>query len=270
MTGLDVIIVAHDAGALLERCVASAVAQVPSDRVLVVDAESSDGSVEAASGAHPGVNVTRALNRGFAASNNVGLAATSDRYALLLNPDAELRPGAVDALVACAQSNPRAAIIGAKVLNANGSRQANQAGRFPSLLQVLGLRVWRAWQKLRGNAALSPRDFDRARERDWVTGACMLVRRAAVDEAGLMDEGYFLYYEDIEWCHRMRDRGWTVLQESAAEVVHHLGQAGGSSEAGSRAYRESFLRYCDQYHLWGLKAAARLGLAARGAGGGAA
>jgi GT2 family glycosyltransferase len=255
---VDVIVVAHDSGELLERCVASAVEQVPADRVLVVDAASTDGSVEAALAVHPSVRSMAAENRGFAASNNLGIADTAGEFVLLLNPDAELRPGTLASLLKAAHDRPRAAIVGAKVFNPDGSLQANQAGRFPSLAQVVGLRLWRLWQRARGNRALSPRDFESTRERDWVTGACMLVRRAAIDEAGPMDEGFFLYYEDIEWCHRMRDHGWSVVQEPGAEVVHHLGGAGGGSAAGRRAYRESFYRYCDLYHLTGLRAAARL------------
>jgi len=255
---VDVVVVAHNAGPLLERCIASAAGQVPPQRVLVIDAQSRDGSVEAAAAAYPGIRVQAAENRGFAASNNLGIAGTSGEYVLLLNPDAELRPGAVGRLVAAAQERPRAAVVGAKVRNPDGSLQANQAGRFPSLAQVIALRLWRAWQRLRGNSAMSPRDFDRTRERDWVTGACMLVRRAAIEDAGPMDDAFFLYYEDVEWCHRMRDHGWVVLQEPDAEIVHHLGGAGGGSAAGRRAYRESFYRYCDLYGLRGLKAAARL------------
>jgi N-acetylglucosaminyl-diphospho-decaprenol L-rhamnosyltransferase len=260
---LDVIIIAHDSGELLVRCIASACEQVPADRVVVLDAESRDGAVERALVAHPGITTRRVPNDGFAASNNIGLSMTSGRYALLLNPDAELLPGAVLAMVACAEAHPSAGIVGAKVLSPDGSLQANQSGRFPSLPQVVGLRLWRLWQRTRGNPELSPRDFDEPREVDWVTGACMLARREAIDAVGPMDAAYFLYYEDTEWCHRMRDHGWNVVVEPAAGVVHHLGGSGGRSEAGERAYRESFVRYCDQHGLWGLRTAARLGLSVR-------
>jgi N-acetylglucosaminyl-diphospho-decaprenol L-rhamnosyltransferase len=260
---IDVIIVAHDAGSLLLACVESVVAQVSENRMVVVDSGSSDGSVDAVQAIRPGPRVIGVENRGFAAANNAGIAATKGAYALLLNPDAELRPGAIESLVRCAEARPRAGIVGAKVLNSDGSLQANQGGRFPSLGQVIGLRLWRAWQRIRGNIAYSPRDFTEPRRIDWVTGACMLVRRSAMDEVGAMDEGYFLYYEDTEWCHRMRDNGWEVWQTPDAEVVHHLGQAGGSGKLAAKAYRESFWRYCDQHRLWGLKAASRVLLALR-------
>jgi N-acetylglucosaminyl-diphospho-decaprenol L-rhamnosyltransferase len=262
---VDVIVVAHNAGGLLRACVDSAVCQAPPERVIVVDSGSTDGSVDVVKGSHPAVRIVCVENRGFAAANNVGLKATTGAYAILLNPDAELAEGAVQALVRCAELHPRAAIVGAKVLGPDGSLQSSQSGSYPTLPQVLGLRVWRAWQRLRGNTAYSPKDFSRARMIEWVTGACMLVRRSAIEEVGPMDEGYFLYYEDTEWCHRMRDHGWEVWQAHDARIVHRRGQSGGQSEFARRAYRESFFRYCDQYHLWGLKASARAGLMFRSA-----
>ncbi len=95
----------------------------------------------------------------------------------------------------------------------------------------------------------------------------MLVRREAIDAVGPMDERFFLYMEDVEWCHRMRDGGWQVLIEPAASVVHHLG---GSTSSGvaARAYRDSFNRYCELYGLWGLRAVAALGQTLRAAMGG--
>jgi len=83
-----------------------------------------------------------------------------------------------------------------------------------------------------------------------------------------MDEAFFLYYEDIEWCHRMKDHGWEVVLDPGARVLHHLGMAGASGSRVAAAYRESLERYCDLYNLWGLKALARLGLALRRASGG--
>jgi len=97
----------------------------------------------------------------------------------------------------------------------------------------------------------------------------MLVRRAAVDDVGPMDEEFFLYYEDTDWCHRMRDRGWRVLLEPGASVVHHLGRSAAPEARIAEAYRASFRRYCDLYGLWGLKTLARAGLSFRRLFGGA-
>jgi N-acetylglucosaminyl-diphospho-decaprenol L-rhamnosyltransferase len=260
---VDVIIVAHNAGPLLEPAVASAAREAGEDRVVVVDAASSDGAVAGVVLAHPRVTAVSAPNDGFAASNNIGIAATSGRYVLLLNPDAELMPGALAALVAYGEAHPRTGVIGAKVLNADGTLQPMSFGTFPSLPQVLSLRLWRLWQRLKGNEGLNPRDFAEPKRVDWTTGAAMLVRRAAIEDAGAMDAGFFLYYEDVEWCHRIRDHGWDVMIEPKAEAVHHLGRSDAPSDFILNAYRESFYRYCDEYGLWGLRLAARVGLSLR-------
>ena len=260
---VDVLIVAHNAGPLLEPAVASAAREAREDRVVVVDAASTDGAVAGVALAHPRITTIFAPNDGFAASNNLAISTTSGRYVLLLNPDAQLKPGAVDALVAYADAHPRAAVVGAKILNADETVQAMSFGPFPSLPQVIGLRFWRLWQRLYGNKVLSPHDFSQPKSVDWTTGAAMLVRRDAIEDAGAMDAGYFLYYEDVEWCHRMRDHGWDVAIEPAAEAIHHLGRADVPSDFVLNAYRESFFRYCDTYHLWGLRLAARIGLGLR-------
>jgi GT2 family glycosyltransferase len=265
---VDVVIVAHNAGDLLLSAAASAAEQAGSDAVWVVDAESTDGSIEKLRAAYPAVHIFPVPNDGFSASNNRGIELTGGSYVLLLNPDAELAPDALATLIATAEMTPRAAIVGPAVLNPDGTAQANSFGRFPSLITALGLRVQRAAESAAGNSAHSPVLPARAKSVDWVTGAAMLVRRAAIEDAGMMDEGFFLYYEDTEWCHRMRDHGWDVILEPAAKVIHHLGTAGAPKGRVAEAYRASFYRYCDLYGLWGLKGLARVGVAARSALGG--
>jgi GT2 family glycosyltransferase len=239
--------------------------------VFVVDAESTDGSVDsllAASTDKPeaeagNVKILPVANAGFAAGNNRGIEAGDAPFVLLLNPDAALLPGALDPLLSTARARSRAGIVGALVMNADGTVQANSYGRFPTLLNTIGLRLWRIAQSLQGNAGLSPRRPTSTIPVDWVTGAAMLVRREAIAEVGLLDEGFFLYYEDVDWCHRMHAGGWEVILEPDAMVVHHLGRSATPSADIAKAYRESFFRYCDLYGLWGLKACARVGLALR-------
>ncbi len=233
----------------------------------VVDAQSTDGSVEAlgvdGKGSRDAVHIMRVANNGFAAGNNRGIAAGSAPFVLLLNPDATLGPGALEALLATAEAWPQAAIVGALIRGPAGGVQSGSFGRFPSLPAVAGLHLWRLAQRLRRNTQLSPKAPRRTAPVDWVTGAAMLVRRAAITEVGGLDEGFFLYYEDIDWCRRMRAGGWEILLEPAAKVVHHLGGSEGPRAAISEAYRTSFFRYCDLYGLWGLKAVSRAGLALR-------
>lgn len=267
--GCDVVIVAHNSGRLLHDAVASAIDQAGAERVWVMDAESTDGSVETLRQSASRVHLVPVSNLGFAASNNRGIELTDSAFVLLLNPDAILLPGALDALLATAEADARAGIVGAQILSPEGTVQEGSYGRFPSLVETLRLRLWRAAQRLRGNPTLSPEASPSTTSVDWVTGAAMLVRRSAIDDIGPMDEGFFLYYEDTEWCHRMRDHGWHVLLEPKARVVHHLGTSVASEPSVARAYRASFYRYCDLYGLWGLKMLARLGLALRRLTGGA-
>jgi N-acetylglucosaminyl-diphospho-decaprenol L-rhamnosyltransferase len=266
---LDVVIVAHNPGHLLIEAVASAVEQAGAERVWVMDADTSDGSIEVLLRQGHAVHVVPVRNPGFAAANNRGIQLTSSPFILLLNPDAVLCPAALDALLVTAKANPRAGIVGPLVMNTDASVQANSFGRFPSLVTSLGLHLWRIIQRLRGNVRLSPKAPTSTRSVDWVTGAAMLVRRAAVDDVGPMDEGFFLYYEDVEWCHRMRDHTWDVLLEPEARVVHCLGGSAAPRDTVARAYRASFYRYCGLYDLWGLKALSRLGLSLRRLFGGA-
>jgi GT2 family glycosyltransferase len=260
---VEAIIVAHDPGEVLLDAVASAVVETSAAAVLVIDAGSTDGSIERMSIAHPGVRVLPVENRGFAAGNNRGLEATAAPYVLLLNPDAVLAPGALAALVSAMDAEPRTAIVGPKVVDPGGGIQAGSWGRFPTLAVRTGLALRRLARRLTGRRDVPSLPAQR-REVDWVTGAAMLVRREAVADAGPMDEAFFLYYEDIEWCHRMRDHGWSVLLEPAATVTHYLGTSAGQGPATAAAYRQSFERYCDLYGLWGLRLAGRIGVALRG------
>ncbi|NLT34808.1 MAG: glycosyltransferase family 2 protein [Gaiellales bacterium] len=265
---VDVVIVAHNSGSLLEEAVASAVAEAGADHVWVVDAGSTDGSVAAVHARGFGVRVLHTGNFGFAAANNLGIAATEAPYVLLLNPDAVLSRGGLDKLMWTAESDPRAGIVGPLVLNPDGSVQADSFGRFPSLVTTLKAYAWRLRERRQGNRALSPPAPTSTQQVDWVTGACMLVRRAAIEDAGPMDEGFFLYYEDVDWCLRLREQGWKVLLAPGARVTHYLGRSQATGSTRSVAARASFCRYCDLHGLWGLKLLSRCKLALRRVGGG--
>ncbi|MDR3685363.1 MAG: glycosyltransferase family 2 protein [Coriobacteriia bacterium] len=266
---VEVVIVAHNAGELLGDAVRSAAEQAGAANVWVMDAESSDGSVQREASQAQGVHFVAVPNRGFSASNNRGIEATRSPFVLLLNPDARLEPGALEALLASAEAHLKAGAIGPAILNPDGSAQANSFGRFPTLATTIALRFQRLAENLSGNSTHSPRLPAATTPVDWVTGAAMLVRRSAIEDAGKMDERFFLYYEDTEWCHRMRDHAWEVLLEPAARVTHHLGGSGAPQGRAAAAYRDSFYRYCDLYGLWGLKAFASVGLSVRKVFGGA-
>lgn len=268
---VDVVIVAHDSGTLLECAVGSVQDQVAPGRVIVVDSGSTDGSVATLAAAHPDVRVIRVENRGFAAANNAAIAVTSGEFVLLLNPDAMLEERCVEPLASRAKANRTAGVVAPLVTDPDGRTQDGSFGPFPTLVRVIAMRVNRFVHRFgKGKDARPWLEIHGTTPVDWVTGACMLVRRAAIDAVGPMDEGFFLYYEDVEWCHRMRDGGWTVLIEPTTTCVHARGGSGGGSRETQREYRKSFYRYCKLYHLRGLSFAARIGLTARQAVGGRA
>jgi GT2 family glycosyltransferase len=266
---VDAVIVAHDSGPLLAEAVASIEGQVPVGRVVVVDAGSIDGSVDAMLAEHPDVRVIRTENRGFAAANNVGIKATSGKFVLLLNPDAVLEELGLRSLVSRVNANRTVGIVAPRVTNEDGSTQLGSFGGFPTLRHLLNLRLNSIIVRLSGGHFGGRVDVIGTTPVDWVTGACMLVRRSAIDAVGPMDEGFFLYYEDVEWCHRMHDAGWTVLIEPDSTCVHARGgSGGGESKVAQAAYRASFYRYCKLYKLGALAFATRIGVASRKAAGG--
>lgn len=262
---VDVVIVAHDSGTLLEGAVGSVEGQVAPGRVVVVDSGSSDGSVATLAAAHPEVRVIRVENRGFAAANNAGIAATTGEFVLLLNPDAMLEERCVEPLAYRARANRTAGIVAPIVTDPDGRTQDGSFGPFPTLVRVIATRVNRFVHRFgKGKDARPWLEIHGTTPVDWVTGACMLVRRGAIDKVGPMDEGFFLYYEDVEWCHRMHDGGWQVLIEPTTTCVHARGGSGGGAAAAQKQYRKSFYRYCKLYHLRGLAFAAHIGLNVRG------
>jgi N-acetylglucosaminyl-diphospho-decaprenol L-rhamnosyltransferase len=227
------IVVTFDALPWIERCLES-LAGVPT---VVVDNGSTDGTVDVVRERFPDVEFVESENRGLGAGWNVGIRRTSSRYVLLLNSDAWLAGGALARLVTFADRRPEAAIVAPRLLNPDGSLQRSVRG-FPTL--------WRLATEYFFLRKLAPRspvlngfyaggfDHDEVREAEFVMGACMLVRRSAIDQVGLLDEDFFLFSEETDWCYRYVQAGWQVLFFPGAECVH----VGGASHGG-RLYREN-------------------------------
>jgi GT2 family glycosyltransferase len=199
--------------------------------VWVVDNASADGSAAAvrawrpAEGKLPVQLIENQHNAGFAAANNQAIVASAGRYILLLNSDAIARPGSIERLVRFADERPNAGLVGAMLLNPDGSYQGSFAD-FPSLRSELlsasglGERLFGRWYPNYG-----PGHAQAARQVDYIQGACMLARRAAVDQVGLLDEAYFMYNEETDWCLRMRRAGWENWYVPGARIVHYGGQS---------------------------------------------
>lgn len=252
---LTTLVVSWNTRDLLARCLASVERELEASglrgEIVVVDNASTDGTPEMVRERFPAASlVALDENRGFAASNNLALEWARGAAVLLLNPDAELLPGALSALWRALHAAPHIGMAGALLLNPDGSVQS--AGyRFPGLVQVL-LDFFPVHPRLVGsglNGRISPGDGLSPIAIDHPLGACMLVRRAVVDAVGGMDEGYFLYSEEIDWCRRIAQAGWTIVTAPAARVIHHGGQSTSQvPDAMFLQLHRSRARYFRRYH----------------------
>jgi GT2 family glycosyltransferase len=236
-----IIIVSFNCREELRQCLRS----VPATRVVVVDNASTDGSAEMA-------HIANKTNRGFAAACNQGIAATTEPFVLLLNPDTVNPP--LQQLLDCMETNPEAGACGPRILNPDGSPQIS-CRRFPT------------WWRM-ALAELGLRNFyyvrHPGREVEQLMGSCLLLRRAALEEVGLLDERFFLYFEEVDLCWRLKNAGWKILFVDDATITH----TGGASSRPVRAealrhrYESLFTFYRKHYPAWHLavlKCAAQLG-----------
>jgi N-acetylglucosaminyl-diphospho-decaprenol L-rhamnosyltransferase len=238
----------------LRRCLQSLPGGAPRTplEVFVVDNASTDGSAEMVAAEFPDVHLLRnSENRGFAHANNVALRECTGDYILLLNPDTLVHGGALDTLVADMESHPDAGIGGAKLLNPDGSLQYS-CRRFPTF--ATGIFRNSALGKLfPGNALVRDylmTDFDHATiaEVDWVSGAALCIRRAAMAQIGLLDEIFFMYCEDVDWCYRAGQAGWTVRYFPASIITHVIGRSSDQAvERMVRAHHHSMGLYFDKH-----------------------
>jgi hypothetical protein len=224
MTEVSAVVVTYNAAPWIERSLSSL--RGTDAEVIVVDNGSTDGTLELVREKFPEARLLEQENRGFGAGNNAGMRAASGRYFLLLNPDAWLTDGALDRLVAFADEHPEAAIVGPRLLNPDGSLQRSVRG-FPSPWRIATEYFFLRKLAPRSHAlnALFAEQFDHesVREAEYLFGACLLVRREAVDSVGGFDEDFFLMSEEVDWCYRFRQAGWNVLFYPGAEVFHVVG-----------------------------------------------
>ena len=240
MLDVSIIVVNWNTRDLLADCLNSLTQKVEDFdlEIIVVDNASTDGSPAMLQRAFPQVRLlANEENVGFARANNRGMAASHGRYLLLLNSDAFLQPGALPALVSVAEARPPAGIVGAQLLHPDGSFQASHTA-FPTLwsefliLSGLGRALFGRWYPSHG-----PEEARGPQPVDYVEGACLLVRREAYEDVNGLDEGYFMYAEEVDFCYTMRKKGWQVWYQPAAKVTH----LGGGSSYNRRPQREGDL-----------------------------
>jgi len=242
---IGIVIVSYNTRELLRDCLQSLQSVTLPRHILVIDNASRDDSVSMVRADFPQVKICALEeNRGFAAANNLGLRMlgfapppsgaariTPPEFVLLLNPDTVVLPGALETLTAFLQAHPRVGLVSPRLLNPDGTTQT-AAFRFPTLTmsllevfppgEVLPGRLYNSWWHGRypqEQNGVEPFPIDHP------LGACMLVRSSTIAQVGLLDENYFMYSEEIEWCRRIRQAGWAIWQQPHARVVHVGGAA---------------------------------------------
>lgn len=224
---LSVIVVTHNGCEMALRTLRSALAAKGAISVewLVVDAGSTDGTPDAIEREMGQVRLIRRQNRGFAASNNIALREARGRYVLLLNPDVEIRSGTLGELVAAMDDRLELGLASVIQRGTAGELQAS-IRRFPSPLRNLGEAlladhwpVLRTWQEREMRTAR----YQHEGPADWLVGAFLIARREAVEAVGPMDERFFLYSEETDWCYRFWEAGWPVAHLPTMVVTHHCG-----------------------------------------------
>lgn len=238
---LSIIIVSWNTKNLLDACCAAVEAELKASNldhcqaeVFVIDNASADGSAPMVAEKYPWIKLTaNAENLGFAKANNQAIRVAKGEYVLLLNPDTEVKPGAFLTLIDFLKEHPKAGVVAPQLLNSDGSIQRS-CRAFPTftgmVFELIGLsklftpgskfgQQFRAYKMLDWN-------HDDEREVDQPEGACLMIRKEVLEKVGLLDEGFFMLFEEVDWCFRTkRDCGYQIWFTPKAQVVHHYGQS---------------------------------------------
>jgi GT2 family glycosyltransferase len=256
-TELSIIIVNWNTRDLLRQCLQSIIDTTRRTRfeVWVVDNGSTDGSPEMVAQEFPQVHLVRNdANLGFAKANNIAIQKSRGRYVCLINSDVQVLGGCLDRLFEYLEQNPKTALAGPRLLNPDRSLQISCYG-FPA--------VWNTLCHSFGLDQLFPRSnrlgglyrkywpYDRVRPVEVISGSFCMVRRAAIEQVGLLDENFFMYMEDFDWCKRFYDADWQIGYFPPAQAIHF---GGGSSTKGTEKYwierNRSVLLYWQKHHGW--------------------
>ncbi len=243
---LSVVIVSWNTKEYLLPCLASIFGkeQRVGSEVILVDNGSYDESGSEVKKAFPSVRIIQNQeNLGFSKAVNQGLQKASGKYVLLLNPDTHVKDGALERLVLFMDAHSDVGVAGAQLLNSDGSKQSSIAN-FPSLATELFNKslLRRLFPK---RFPGKERDYSEPVQVDSVIGACMAVRREAIERVGLLDEDYFLFLEETDWCYRMKKAGWKIYHVPQAEVYHFQGK---SAEAEKKKAKVEYYR--SRYHFF--------------------
>jgi N-acetylglucosaminyl-diphospho-decaprenol L-rhamnosyltransferase len=263
---LSIIIVNWNVRDLLLHCLQSIIAQVrpnPDEctwrigdwnlEIIVVDNASTDGSASMLRTHFPRIHlIQNEENRGFTAANNQGLAVSQGRYLMLLNPDTEVASDTLTRMLQHMDAHPRVGVLGPQLLYADGSRQSSRR-RFPTfataLIESTVVQEWWSDNHILRRYYMADSPDDAVQPVDWLVGACLLVRREAYEQVGGLDEGFFMYSEEMDWCRRCKPSGWEIVYLPTATVIHHEGKSSEQVVPARHIYfQSSKVRYFRKHH----------------------
>ena len=249
---LSILIVNYNAGRLLKDCIKSIYRETPTIPfdIWVVDNNSQDNSITIIKQYYPKVNVIEnRTNIGFAKANNMALSKSKTDYFLLLNPDTVVRDNAIEKVVKFMDRNPEVGIVGCRVLNEDGSLQLACRRSIPTphvaFFRFSGLSRLFPNSKIMAKYNLTYLDPNETNEVDAVSGAFLMIRRKVVDNIGMLDERFFMYGEELDWCLRTKKAGWKVMYYPDAEIIHYKGEC---SKSNSRKATFEFYRSMYLFH----------------------
>ncbi len=251
---VSVVLVNYNSGGALADILGDLAREAGPLEVLVVDNASSDDSLERARKAHPEAKyIENSFNFGFARGCNMALSRARGRHLMLLNPDTRLEEGAIRTLAAFLEADPRVGAVGPKILDPAGTVQLSaRSAQGPEALLFHRYSLLTRFfpdNPLSRRYLLSDWDHDSEREVDWLSGAALMVRREAYQAAGPLDEGFFLFHEDVDWCRRIGEAGYRIAYCPRAVILHEIGISKDKSSFDLLRYRHrSMIRYVHKHY----------------------
>jgi len=254
MVDLSIIIVNYNLKEYLRECLSS-IRQYPGNNhtteAIVVDNNSSDGSLDMVAREFPEVKtIALSSNRGFSAANNEGMHKSQGENILLLNNDAKIFENTIDYIIEYLDANPAIGCLGCRHVGTNGRSQLTW-GEFPSIWTEIKRKITHTLINFGGQLYrwYFEKKYSGAFEVDWVSGSCLAVKREVCERIGLLDENILIYFEDIDWCTKIKRAGWKVVHHSKIPVFHYGGQSAKKfSGLANYQYRVSQLYFWKKYY----------------------
>jgi hypothetical protein len=252
---LSIVIVSWNVRALLQRAIRSIKRSWKENgelEIIVVDNHSNDGTVAMVETQFPDVRlIANPYNAGFTRGNNQGIRASRGELILLLNPDTEIKDKALQKMVNYLEIHPDVGLVGPQLLNPDGTRQSSRR-RFPTIPVLFLESTWLqslAPKRMLARYYVKERSAQETQLVDWVTGAAMMTRRRVVNSVGHLDERFFMYSEELDWCRRIKDAGWDIVYLPEAAIVHHEGKSSEQVVPARHIYfQSSKIHYAEKYH----------------------